>query len=313
MSEILGSKVVNEGIEAAIQAAQTERQFVGHVDRLLIEESQHTVSQQEDVVGSKAEGVDQENYDSQKNRSPFLGCLRLILSGKFAYDTDIAECCDTERKEEEDEHHAEEKSHPGIQIREHVFLQHVEACGNPKLRDVKGQVCGHQWEQSTQDQTPHEEAADDSNGLLLPGLSEQHGPDDAQVAVNSDGHHGQNGTVHIGVEDNGQQTAHVGSQFPVVSLELVGDLKGQGSAKGQVGEGEIYHEDDGWGLGGGAEDEEPHGKAISDQVDGSDDYVDDRDGNAGVPIHKQGQSGVVQLEAAGVPRHDWMGMASRHL
>lgn len=78
----------------------------------------------------------------------------------------------------------------------------------------------------------------------------------------------------------------------MVSLELVGDLKRQGSAKGQVGEGEINHEDDGGGLG-GTEDEDPHRKAISYQVNRSDDHIDDRDGNAGIYIHKQGQGGVV--------------------
>lgn len=163
------------------------------------------MSQQEDVARRKAESEDQENDEGQTYRSLFLGCLG--ISGQFAYDTDIAECRDTERKEEEDEHHAEEKGRPGWHGREHLFLQHVKACGNPEFRNVKGQVCGHQRVQNAQDQTPHEEAADHSDGLPLPGLPEQHGPYDAQVAVNSDGHHGQDGAVHIGVEDEGQDTA----------------------------------------------------------------------------------------------------------
>ncbi len=75
-----------------------------------------------------------------------------------------------------------------------------------------------------------------------------------------------------------------GSQTPVIHLKLVGDLKGQGSAQGQVSEGEINHEDDGGSLGVGTEEEDPHGKAISNQVNGSNDDVDDRDGNAGVCI-----------------------------
>lgn len=87
--------------------------------------------------------------------------------------------------------------------------------------------------------------------------------------------------------------AHLGSQSPVIPLELVGDLKWQGYAQGQVSEGEINHEDDGGSLGGGTEDEDPHGEAISYQVDGSDKHVDDRDGNAGVCILEQGQGGVV--------------------
>lgn len=203
MSEILGSKVVNEWVEAAIQATETEGEFVGHVDRLLIEESQHSVSHQEDVVGSEAEGEDQENDEGQTYHSLFLDCLR--ISGQLAYDTDIAECGDKERDEEEDEHHAEEKGCPGCLGWEHISLQDVKACGNLKIRNVKGQVCGHQRIQNAQDQTPHEEAADNRNGLPLLGLPEQHGPDDAQVAVNSDSHHGQDGAVHVGVEDEGQE------------------------------------------------------------------------------------------------------------
>lgn len=127
------------------------------------------------------------------------------------YDTDITEYRDTEREEEEDKHHAEEEGHPGKQGREHVFLKHVKACGNPQFRNVIGQVCGHQRVQNAQYHSPHEEAADDSDGLPPPGLSEQHGPDDAKVAVNTNGHHGQDGTIHIGVEDKGKETAHVGS------------------------------------------------------------------------------------------------------
>lgn len=201
MSEILGSKVINERIEAAIQAAETEGQFVGRVDRLFVEESQHTVVQQENVVGSKAEGKDEENDHGQPYGSLFFGCP--AITGQFANDADIAECRDAEREEEKDKHHAEKKGGPGQLVREHVFLQHVKACGNPEFRNVKGQICGHQRVQNSQDQSPHDETAEDSDALPLTGPSELHGPDDAKVAINSDGHHGQNGTVHICVEDEG--------------------------------------------------------------------------------------------------------------
>lgn len=162
------------------------------------------MSQQEDVVGCKAEGKDQENDGGQAYCSLFLGCLGVFA--QFAYDTDIAECCDTEREEEEDECQGEEEGCPGKHRWKHVFFQHVKACGDPEFGDVKGQVCGHQWVQHTQNQTPHEEAADDSNNLFILDISKHHGSDNAQVAVNTDGHHGQDGTVHVGVEDEGQET-----------------------------------------------------------------------------------------------------------
>lgn len=92
LSEILGSKVVNERIEAAVQAAETQRQFVGHVERLPVEEFQHSMTHQEDVVGSKAQGEDQEHNDSQTYRPLFLGCPGIF--GQFVYDTQIAECRD---------------------------------------------------------------------------------------------------------------------------------------------------------------------------------------------------------------------------
>jgi len=204
LSKILGGKVVNERIEAAIHAAETERQLVGHVERLVVEEPQHRVSQQEDVVRREAEGEHQENDEGQKDGSSFLG--RLGISGQFAYDADVAEGRDAEGEEEEHEHHAEEEGRPGRLGREHVFLQHVEARGDPQFGNVKGQVRGHQRPQDAQDHAPHEEAAEDGDGLLDPGLPELHGPDDAQVAVDSDGHHGQNGAVHVGVEDNGHDS-----------------------------------------------------------------------------------------------------------
>lgn len=68
----------------------------------------------------------------------------------------------------------------------------------------------------------------------------------------------------------------------------------------------MNHEDDGGSLGGRTEEEDPNGKAISYQVNGNDDQVDERDGDAGVCVLKQGQGGVVQPGAAGIPRHDWM-------
>lgn len=37
-------------------------------------------------------------------------------------------------------------------------------------------------------------------------MSEHHGSDDAQVSLNADGHHGQDGAVHVCVEDQGQET-----------------------------------------------------------------------------------------------------------
>ena len=72
--------------------------------------------------------------------------------------------------------------------------------------------------------------------------------------------------------------AHAGPQGPVVSSELVGDLEGQGGSQGQVSQGQVDHEDDGGGLGRGAEQQQPHGEAVSAQVDHSDHHVDDGDG-----------------------------------
>ena len=202
-SEFLGGKVVDERIEAAVHAAETERQFVSHVQRLVVEDFHHSMTHQDDVAGCEAEGEDQENNGGQTYRSLLLG--RLGILGQFEYDTDVAESCDTEREKEEAED-AEDEDSPGQRGREHVFLQHIEARGDPEFRNFVGQVCGHHRPQHTQDQSPHEEATDDRDGLLLPGLSEQHGPDYAQVAVDADGHHGQDRAVHIGVEDDGQDT-----------------------------------------------------------------------------------------------------------
>lgn len=81
--------------------------------------------------------------------------------------------------------------------------------------------------------------------------------------------------------------AHVGSQSPVISLELIGDLKGQGSAKSQISQGEVNHEDDGRSLGGGTKEEEPYWHAISYQVDDCDQHVDNRNGNTGGHVLKQ--------------------------
>lgn len=82
----------------------------------------------------------------------------------------------------------------------------------------------------------------------------------------------------------------------MVTLKLVGDLERQGNTEDQVREGEINHEDDRCRLG-GADDEDPHGKAVSNQVDGCDQHVDDRCDDATVHILKKGQGGVVEVAA----------------
>lgn len=83
----------------------------------------------------------------------------------------------------------------------------------------------------------------------------------------------------------------------MVTHELVGDLEGQGKTEGQVRESEINHEDDRCRLRAGAHDEDPHGKAVSNQVDDCDQHVDDRRDGAGLLILKEGQRGVVQVAA----------------
>lgn len=62
------------------------------------------MGKEENVVGSKAESENEDNDEGQMYRSLFLSTVG--IPGQFTYDTDIAEYCDTERKEEEDKHHA---------------------------------------------------------------------------------------------------------------------------------------------------------------------------------------------------------------
>lgn len=161
------------------------------------------MKQQEDVVGSKKDHKDEENNNGQTYCSFLLGCLG--ITSQLAYDANITEYCDTEGEEEQNKHKTEKKDCPSCHGWEHGFLQHVKACGDAKIRNVIGQVCGHQWVQNGQHQTPHQEAARDCDRLSPPVLSERHGLDDAQVAINSNGHHGQDGTVHVRVENQGQE------------------------------------------------------------------------------------------------------------
>lgn len=99
--------------------------------------------------------------------------------------------------------------------------------------------------------------------------------------------------VNISIHNQKGIPAHIRPQVPIIAVELVVYLKGQGGAEGHVGEGEVNHEDDGRGFGRGTKEEQPHGEPISGQVYGGDEHVDDRDGNAGVSVLKHGQRGVV--------------------
>lgn len=82
---------------------------------------------------------------------------------------------------------------------------------------------------------------------------------------------------------------------------MVADLKRQCGTESHVGEGKVYHEDDGGSLGGRTEEEKPHGQAISYQVNGGDEYVKNRDGDAGFKVLQKVYRGVVQF--AGILHH----------
>lgn len=108
-----------------------------------------------------------------------------------------------------------------------------------------------------------------------------------------------------------QIPAHVGPKSPVVTLELIGDLEGQGRAKGQVREGEMNHKDDRCLLGAGVPDEDPQGEDVPHQVDDRDQRVEDRRDDARLLIlnKRQGQQGgVVQVAARGVHSHGGPGI-----
>lgn len=64
------------------------------------------------------------------------------------------------------------------------------------------------------------------------------------------------------------------------------------------------HEYDGDRLRGGTEEQDPHGRDISKQVDSSDHHIYDRHGDPGVFISKEGKGGIVQLYVVGVSCHD---------
>lgn len=66
----------------------------------------------------------------------------------------------------------------------------------------------------------------------------------------------------------------------------------------------MNHEYDGDCLRRGTEEQDPHGRDISNQVDRSDPHIYDRDGDPGVSIFKEVKGGVVQLYGVGVCCHD---------
>lgn len=73
------------------------------------------------------------------------------------------------------------------------------------------------------------------------------------------------------------------------------------------------HEYDGDRLRRGAEEQDPHGRDISNQVHSSDHHIEDRDGDPGVSIFKEGKGGIVQLYVVGVSCHGQRQTACCHL
>lgn len=136
MSEFFRGKIVNEGIKAAVQAAETQSQFVVNVQRLSIEEFQHSVTQQENAVGSKAKGEDHKNNKRQPLGSVFLDCLGIL--GQLPYDTDVTESRDKKGEEKERELPSKDVGCPGRPVRKHIFLQHIKTRNSPEFMYVKG-------------------------------------------------------------------------------------------------------------------------------------------------------------------------------
>ena len=201
--ELLGGKVVDEGVQAAVEGGEAQRQLVRHVEGVLVEEPPHRVRQQQHVAGGEAEDKDQQHGDRQPDGPVLL--RRLGVPGQLADDAEVAEDGDAERQEEEQDEHGEEEAQPGGERRQRVPLQHVEAGGDAQLGDVEGEVGGHQRVQHGEHRRPHQQAGQHRRALPRPELPELDGPEDAQVAVRADGRHGQDGAVHVGEEADGQE------------------------------------------------------------------------------------------------------------
>lgn len=68
--------------------------------------------------------------------------------------------------------------------------------------------------------------------------------DSGQVAVDAHAGEDQNGTVHVAIENDCGDPAHDLSKYPVVPIEMVGNLKWQGNTEKEICDGQVGVKDD---------------------------------------------------------------------
>ena len=79
--ELFGGKVVYEGVQAAVDAAEREGQLVGRVQGVVVEQPPHGVGQQQHVVGAVKQTMNMDSTEKARRKAfPFWSLLLVRTS-----------------------------------------------------------------------------------------------------------------------------------------------------------------------------------------------------------------------------------------
>lgn len=177
---------------------------------------------QEDIGGSKANDEDAENRGRQEQGPGLLAPVGDRGRAKTLNDRHITNCGDDQRHKKEDSREGGEVIR--IIAFEQGFVEHVMAGGYVEARHLDGLFLEEKRHHPRDGHGPDDQTREGRppHGAPGEGLDGIH---HSQKAVNADGRHEHDGSIHVTVKRGRDEATHFRPKFPIASGEVIADLK----------------------------------------------------------------------------------------
>lgn len=263
--KVLGNKVIDKGIDAAVEGGEAEGCNVQGIDVALAPVfNQEIMHHKQKVTRSEADQVHGQDGDNK-----FDGSL-LLLSRVFIYSR-RSKCSDHQHigRGREEGWEQEDPDGQREEIIEHVPHQHllrqnIMTGGDVQGWNVDGLLHDIQRNGNQQNQQPYSQRDTDGDVCLLPGV--HHGVHDDPVSLHAEAGHEENGTVHVAIEKANEYLAKGFPVNPVVAMYVIGNLQREPDNRKEVCQGQVGHVNHSGVPLPGSEKENPQGHAITWQT-----------------------------------------------
>ncbi|TNN56989.1 hypothetical protein EYF80_032800 [Liparis tanakae] len=284
--EVLGHKVVDERVQAAVEARQAQR---GHVEAVAVVRhavlQQRVVHHQHHVAGHEAHHKGHQHHGDQHHGPPPVLGRRAVPHAvpQDAQQQDVGHDDDHAGHEEHHQAHEDEvvvrQAHGRERVQGVLDDVDVVAGGDVGVLDPDGVVVQVQRRAGEPHERPDGHADADGHLVVLPLLRQRvsYHP----VALHAEAGDEEDGAVHVAVEEAHHHFAQRLAVRPVVAVEVVRDLQRDPDDEEQVGQRQVGHVDGGRVLLLGPEEEHPDGHAVGRQPHGEHHDVDDGEEDGG--------------------------------